>query len=201
MENNDFTDTLEYWNRRYREGGLSGRGSCGEYAEIKNKLINSFIVEKNVSSVIEFGCGDGNVLARAEYPHYIGLDIAEGAVLLCKEKFKNDKTKSFFWYNPDCFIDNQNIFSADLALSLEVIFHLVEDKVYKQYMTHLFSAAKKYVIILSSNSEDKLVTGPHVKHRKFTDWVEDNCPEWKLAEKIVHPDQETNFSDFYIFKK
>ena len=36
---------------------------------------------------------------------------------------------------------------AELALSLDVIYHLVEDTVYESYMGQLFDSATKYVIV------------------------------------------------------
>lgn len=201
MNNDTFAGTNAYWNKRYKEGGNSGKGSYGFYADIKNDYINRFIKTHGIQSVIEFGCGDGNVLAKAEYPRYIGLDIAKGAIQLCKEQYKGDKTKSFFWYDPDAFVDNHGVFLSDLALSLEVIFHLVEYEVFDAYMRNLFAASSKYVIILSSDDPNARITGPHVVHRKFTDWIATNRPDFKQIDYLEHPEQEINFSNFYAFEK
>lgn len=43
---------------------------------------------------------------------------------------------------------------ADLSLSLDVIYHLVEDEVFETYINTLFKSARRYVIIYSSNSDD-----------------------------------------------
>ena len=86
----------------------------------------------------EFGCGDGHQLLLAQYPRYIGLDISKTAIGLCKRKFSGDPTKSFFAYDGDCFVDRAGVFAADLAMSLDVVYHLVEDPTFESYMTHLF---------------------------------------------------------------
>ena len=197
-----FSGSKEYWERRYKSGGTSGEGSYGKLAEFKAEVINSFIKNNKINSVIEFGCGDGNQLSLFEIPNYIGLDVSETAIKMCIERFKNDKTKSFFLYDPNCFVDNHSLFKADLTLSLDVIYHLVEDHIYETYMKHLFSASKKYVIIYSSDTdENPLIQSPHCKNRKFTKWVETNLPEWKLIQKIKNKYPNESMCDFFIYKR
>jgi hypothetical protein len=106
-------------------------------------------VETNIKSAMEFGCGDGNNLSLIKYPKYIGLDISPTAIKICINKFKNDLSKSFYVYNSLAFRDNQNLFISELCLSLDVIFHLVEDELFTKYMNDLFEASDKYVIIYS----------------------------------------------------
>ena len=91
---------------------------------------------------MEFGCGDGHQLALADYPCYIGLDVSAAAIRLCKDRFSDDRTKSFFLYDGECFVDRVGLFSADLGISLDVVYHLVEDAVFDAYMRHLFESIK-----------------------------------------------------------
>ena len=63
-----FSGTINYWEDRYRTGHDSGAGSSGRLAAFKAEFLNGLVADHNVSSVIEFGCGDGRQLALAEYP-------------------------------------------------------------------------------------------------------------------------------------
>ena len=204
-----FTGSQEYWESRYARGGTSGAGSYGKLAEFKAEVLNSFVKDNGISSVIEFGCGDGNQLALADYPAYVGLDVSKTAIEMCKERFGDDKTKSFFLYEPDSFVDAHSAFKAELALSLDVIYHLVEDRIFELYMKYLFSAAEKFVIIYSSDSdENRPFQAPHVRHRRFSEWIKTNLPEWKLARRIENKypsleiDSRTGIcADFFIYEK
>ena len=197
-----FPGSKKYWENRYKRGGNSGAGSYGKLAEFKAEVINDFIKEKGISTAIEFGCGDGYQLSLFKIPRYIGLDVSRTAIKLCIERFKEDKSKSFFLYDPECFLDNLHVFKTELALSLDVIFHLVEDHIFEAYMNHLFSAAEKYVIIYSSNTdENPWYAPPHCRHRKFTDWVEKNKPEWRLIKVIKNRYPNESLSDFYIYER
>ena len=155
--------------------------------------------DNNIKSVIEFGCGDGNQLSLFSFPNYIGLDVSTTAIKLCMKRFKDDKMKSFFLYDSECFEDNHSIFKADLALSLDVIYHLIENSIFELYMKHLFSSSNKYVIFYSDdiNTNQKY----HEKHRQFSKWVEVNLPKWKLINKIKNRYPNESCADFYIYKK
>lgn len=203
-----FPGSQAYWESRYANGGTSGGGSYGELAIFKAEVLNNFVGNHMLQSVIEFGCGDGNQLAIAQYPTYIGLDVSKTAIQLCKEHYQNDQTKSFFLYDSEHFVDNLSIFKADLALSLDVLYHLVEEKIFGLYLQHLFAAAERYVIIYSSNQPNNPHRyEPHVRHREFTKWVEKYQTEWELVEHIpnkfpVSQNQPTgSFADFYIYQK
>jgi len=199
-----FQGSKKYWEKRYSTGGNSGCGSYNELAEFKAEIINNFVSENDVSTVIEFGCGDGNQLELAKYKAYLGLDVSNTIINLCKEKFSSDPTKSFK------LVSEYNGETAELAMSLDVIFHLIEDKVYHDYMKRLFSAAEQYVIFCSSNFDDKKFGkywGSHFKNRKFTKWMEKNITDWSLVKLIpnIYPYNEEektgSVSDFYIYKK
>lgn len=201
-----FPGTKNYWRQRYSVGGDSGPGSQNEIAEFKAEILNNFVLEHGVRSVIEFGCGDGQQLALYQFPTYIGLDVTTEAIQLCSHRFRDDLSKSFFLYESDGFVDNHKLFSAELAISIEVVFHLVEDQVFERYMRDLFGAAERFVIIFSSNDEGR-ISAPHVRHREFTRWIEENQPNWRIATKICNrypyrPENGTgSFSDFFIFEQ
>jgi SAM-dependent methyltransferase len=205
--NQKFSSSQEYWSERYANGGNSGRGSYGRLAEFKAQVINNIVSSEGVRRVIEFGCGDGNQLALSKYPEYIGLDVAPGAIELCTRRFHDDQTKSFFLYNSSCFADNLGVFRSDLALSLDVIIHLVEDSVFDTYMSHLFRCGLRLVLIYSSN-EDKQTSLAHVRDREFLAWITANCPEWQLTREIPNPfpfskddPENTSTAGFYLFTR
>lgn len=203
-----FPGSQAYWEQNYARGGNSGAGSYGEQADFKAEVLNQFVQTHNIQSVIEFGSGDGNQLSLANYPKYIGLDVSKTAIQLCMNRFDGDATKSFYFYDPDHFVDNARLFHADLAISLEVIFHLIEDVVFDQYMRYLFAAADRYVIVFSSNTDQtSYLEAAHYKNRRFSVWVENHCPNWTLNEVIPNRypfDEKTragSTSDFYIYAK
>jgi len=196
-----FPGSAAYWERRYAAGGTSGPGSYGELAQFKANVLNTFVSEHSIASVIEFGCGDGNQLALSRYPGYIGLDVSRSAITRCLKRFREDPSKSFFLYDPDYFLDHARVFHADLALSLVVLYHLVEDQVYETYLRQLFTASDRWVVIYSSN-EDRASPEPHVRHRRFSDWVALREPEFRLHHVIPHTDGPGySPADFHIYAR
>jgi hypothetical protein len=175
--------SADYWERRYSRGGTSGDGSYGEKAAHKATEINRMVRECGARTVIELGCGDGNQLTMADYPSYLGLDVSRTAIEMCLSRFEGDQTKSFLWYSGDHFRVTSDWLAADVVLSLEVIFHLVEDDVFERYMQSLFAMSRGQVIICSSDRDD-LPRAPQERHRRFTEWVAANQPGWKQVEYI-----------------
>lgn len=196
-----FHGSADYWDQRYRAGGTSGAGSYGRLAAFKAEVLNDFVRARGIRSVIEFGCGDGAQLALAEYPAYVGIDVSPAAVTLCTERFAQDPTKHFYLASavpPGPF---------DLVLSLDVIYHLVENATFDAYMRGLFDQATDHVVIYASD-RDAAGPSPHVRHRAFTPWVARNRPDWRHAETVPNrypfdaadPD-ETSFADFHFFER
>jgi hypothetical protein len=200
-----FPGTIGYWEARYREGGTSGPGSEGVLAAFKAEFLNGFVERHAVASVMELGSGDGRQLALARYPRYTGLDVSPAALRRCRERFDTDPTKSFFLYDPSCFVDRERRFRADLALSLDVLYHVVETELYEKYLADLFGMGDRFVVIYSSNLDREV--SPYIRHREFTRWVADRAPAWSLREHVPnrHPFRgdfdSGSIADFYVYER
>jgi hypothetical protein len=114
--------------------------------------------------------------------------------------FRGDSTKQFR------LVRRYSGERAELGLSLDVIYHLVEDGVYEQYMRTLFDAAERYVIVYSSDTEDNRgFEGTHIRHRCFGAWVRAHRPAWRLLRRIPNRYPFTgnprtgSFADFHVF--
>ncbi len=197
-----FTTSEEYWIRRYASGGNSGSGSYNRLAEFKARVLNEFVRQEGIGSVIEFGCGDGNQLRLAEYPSYLGFDVSPRAVAACREIFATDATKAFK------LVGEYAGETADATFSLDVVYHLVEDGAYHEYMARLFDAARRFVVVYSSDTDEQQVPqAPHVRHRRFSAWVKEQRPEWRLRAHLPNEfpyrgdAEEGSLADFYIFEK
>nr|WP_294517243.1 class I SAM-dependent methyltransferase [uncultured Rhodopila sp.] len=190
-----------YWDMRYRRGGHSGAGSSGHLAQFKADIVNRIVCRHGIASVIEYGCGDGRQLQLAEYPgSYVGLDVSPEAIRLCSERFAGDPGKHFLAATEDPG-------TADMTLSLDVIFHLVEDETFHRYMHQLFGHALRFVLIYSSDYD---FTPPdvHVRHRKFSAWIAENAPDWQRVLHIPNPypfdpraPDDTSFADFHVYAR
>lgn len=198
----------KYWNDRYAKGGNSGAGSYGRLAVFKAHYLNYFCWANNVQTVIEIGSGDGNQVSLSAYPSYLGFDVSLASVELCKKMYGDDKTKQFR------VLGDYSGEHAELVLSLDVVYHLVEESTFHDHMRLIFDASDKYVVIYSSNTsvqDENLHDGkgvpPHVRHRRFHDWIESNRPDFELISEVPNPypfnakdPKNTSFSDFYVYK-
>ena len=198
-----FDGSADYWERRYRQGGNSGAGSYNRLAEFKAQILNDLVAKHQLGSVIEFGCGDGAQLELCHYSSYVGVDVSWTVIEQVRRRFISQPNFAFL-HSSEVTAENR----ADLALSLDVIYHLVEDETFHAYMQRLFASAEKFVAIYASNKDDRSTGTPHVRHREFTQWVEKNRADFKLTEIIPNRypfdpknADETSFADFYIYRR
>lgn len=196
-----------YWRNRYKAGRNSGSGSYGRLAVYKAHVVNLIVHQNDISNVIELGCGDGNQAELFEIDQYHGIDVSPHVIEHCKEKFKNRSDWIFSlsgsfskWERPSILYD--------MSISLDVIYHLVEDDKFEEYMNELISFSKRWVLIYSSDEDRKSDVG-HVRHRKYSRWLEENAPEFRLYEHWRNPYEtddpngtlRTTFAFFSLYKR
>jgi len=191
--------SAEYWDARYSGGGTSGAGSYGRLAAYKAAFINGIIEINHIQHVADFGCGDGHLLSMLRPVAYTGLDVSPTALAQCAIQFPG------YVFMP--FSRASDLQASDLCLSIDVIYHLIEDHVFAAYMEAVFSRATRLVLIYASDV-DLDWPAPHVRHRHFTKHVATHFPEWRLCAHLPSPypfdpsaPDETSFSDFFVYAR
>lgn len=179
----------EYWENRYSKGGNSGLGSYGSSASLKASVINTIIDKHSIKTINDYGHGDGNNITLLKgYKQYTGYDVSKSAYDICTLKFKDDTSKTFIH-------TKEQFKKADLALSLDVLYHLIEDEVYEDYLTNLFSKTK-YVLIYAQDFDGDVSL--HCKSRKFTTYIKKTFPAFTHIDTI---DGSHDKVKFYLYKK
>jgi hypothetical protein len=201
-----FRGSEDYWVDRYAAGGNAGFGSQKELADFKAAFLRDFVADGAVASCIEYGCGDGDQLDRIAFPDsvasYLGFDVSPDAIDRCRDRFAGDATKRF------ALTGEYANEIAELTLSIDVLYHLVEDAVFDAYMGRLFTSASRFVIIYSSNTEEQdAVQAPHVRHRAFENWIATHAEDWRLLRRVVNPVSRPSdvraetWADFYVYER
>lgn len=201
-----------FWENRYASGGNSGKGSYGRLALYKANIINSLISEFNINSIIELGCGDGNQTSLLEHDvDYLGLDISPTVIEQNLKTFFLDQKKDFLLFDSNR-IKNIGVFlNADMAISLDVLYHLVELNTFESYLSTLFAVAKQYVVIYASDDEGIKVNSPHIFIRAFTPYITEHFKDFQLVRSIKNeyysnqPSEcdtgEYTWSDFFVYER
>jgi Methyltransferase domain len=190
-------DYKAYWNRRYAQGGNSGDGSYGILAAYKADLINQFIKDKGIKSVIEFGCGDGSNLSLYHCESYLGMDVAASSVRLCIDKYQKDAHRSFMVYDPPHY--KNNFFQADLVMSLDVLYHIIDEDDFQKSLQDIFSTAAKYVIlytILHPAKDDSI----HIKRRDTLAYLK-QFDHFRIARIDENPHAQLSAAQFIFLER
>lgn len=198
-------DVKNYWETRYYNGGNSGRGSYGSFREFKLSVINQFIEKHTIGSLVDIGCGDGSIAEGIVVPGYTGLDISASAVEKCRTRIKNAGKACKHFYTLDDIPAAVKDKKFHISMSIDVLYHLVDDKLFEEHMKMLFEFASEWVIIYSPDKDNDPGTVEHIKHRRFTQYISDKYPDWVLKYVIKNSctlprDVPRNsFADFFIY--
>lgn len=196
-------DASNYWEERYAANGTSGDGSVGRLARFKADYINARIEDVGAKSAIEFGCGDGDQLELYDVDRYVGLDVSRSIIARCGKRFASDPTKSFFVYDGTAFYDHAGVMASDVAISIDVTYHIVDEQVLLTYFDHLFGAGRSAVIIYTTDFD--LAESAHIRHRKLAPYFEKFSRDFTLTESVPNAfsgtgEQESN-AMFFMFKR
>lgn len=184
--------SADYWRRRYEAGRTSGPGSTGRLARYKAEFINALVAERGVDSVIEFGSGDGEQARLFDFPRYTGVDVAPQVVDLARRQFSDRPGWRFVTLDEYRSRPSRH----DLAMSLDVVYHLVEDEVFARYMACLTGAAERYVLVYASDHDATPKKKPaHVRHRAYSRWMAEHAPQFEAVGTWDNPFPYTEGAD------
>jgi len=193
-------DSATYWEKRYRSGRKAGAGSYGLLAHMKAAFVNRFVEANAITSILDLGCGDGFQTSLLVGIPYLGVEISPTILAQLYKSCEDPPPRRFVLL--DALAGEPR---RDLGLSLDVVYTLVEDDVFAAHLRRLFLYARRCVIIYSSN-KDIPYAGSHIRHRRFTDFVAAELPEWRLVAHVPNPYPldarrlaETSFADFFVF--
>ena len=199
-----YIDARNYWEDRYYYGGNSGKGSYAKDAIQKANFLNDTMLNYGLKNIIDISCGDGNNLKLFKSEFYIGIDVSKTIVEKNILSFKSYKNKLFFFlYKNYSKIINEinNLIKNDgsIIVSFDVIFHLVEDVVYKEHINAINNIKAQYCIITSSDKNiDYNLKVPHVKHRNYSNDLKRNGWSMIDSQKIIG---DRDKREIKLFKK
>lgn len=182
-----------YWNQRYLQGRTSGEGSEGDRAIVKAKYINELIYDKGIYTIADWGAGDGHVLSMVTLEtDYLGIDISRVAIDRLRREWHGVPRRKFLTLDEARGVE----IDVDLAMSLDVIFHCIDQPTYEEHLRRLFGSSHRFVLIHSLD-KDRGRTARHVRWRHFTPDVARIAPEWVLMEQTAGPSE----IGFYLYRK
>lgn len=184
-------DYKQYWEKRYKNGGNSGEGSRGYEADFKADIVNDIIVEFDIKTIFEMGVGDYYQLSLYDgFDKFVGYDISPTVLEICKNKSDNNKHS---------FVDTIPDEKFDMTMSIDVLYHLIDDDDFDSYMTNLFELSEEYVLIYATNQSDNEGWDEHIKHRVFTDWIKTNTDAQQIH-KFKEPNGLFSHKSFWLYK-
>ena len=187
-------NSSSYWESRYKTGGNSGWGSHDiEHVKFKFDYVNNLIDKHQCKKIFDYGCGDANQMKGFDgYETYLGYDVSK--FIIEKNKLSNNE---FVEFTSDINILSDKSF--DLSISLDVVYHLVEDVVYMDYLKRLFNSSNLVTIYTTDISGKN--NAPHCEFRSINQYVENNQKDFKLVDTKYWKGGGDNKLAFYTYIK
>ncbi|MCP4397973.1 MAG: methyltransferase domain-containing protein [bacterium] len=144
-----------------KKGFYSGRGSEDYNTREYIEFVNNFISTKNISKIVDFGCGDFRVGGKINLKNlnYVGIDIVDKLIKSNNKMFKENNVE----FIKKDIVDDE-LPDGDLCLIRQVLQHLSNEDI-KQVLLKL----KKYKYVLITDGLPQ--KNPNIKNiNKPTDY-------------------------------
>lgn len=171
---------VAWWETWYAAGGDAGPGSRDEQAQWKADFVNRFVQEHQIISLFDYGCGSGEQACLLRVSQYVGYEPSPTARNRAKARCLNDPTRTFS--------GTPIGHTAELALSMDVLYHLLADWEHDSYLKNLFASATRYVLIYTTRDSS----------HDFPDHIRHRPPPADWTEQIDSPDPTSNCS-FFVY--
>jgi len=130
---------MNYWDKRYADGGNSGCGSTGHLREWKWNTIKRFV--ESIDEVIDVGCGDLSFWDTTTLPEgYVGIDASEVIITKNKLQYPNARFYKSMSSAPLGIV-------APIVFCFDMLFHIMDDDVYKGTIENLCRMSSDYIFI------------------------------------------------------
>lgn len=153
--------SIDFWKNRYLIGGNSGLGSRNDLLYFKTNFLNNFIKEKNIKSVLDFGCGDLYVANLLEVDNYTGIDIFD----FNRESHLNLVT---------CEFDKYVGAKVDAVFCLDVLYHILKDE--QDYMIrsldNMMEHANRFLVVYAQDSRIEKLDFEYKGHLYNSKWIQ-----------------------------
>jgi hypothetical protein len=168
----------EYWDRRWRYGPPCP-GSNGAEAVAKAEWVNAVVRDLDVKTMVDGGCGDGSQALMFDVPVYLGVEVAESAYRFAARRLRACPNRAVVLAAPG----TQLSVRADLSASLDVVFHLVDEYEYEEWLGNVFGSGRRFVAVHGTNYESE--PEAHMRHHAI---VDDAPREFRLIEQADDPE-------------
>ena len=145
---------IEYFNNRSLKGHKSGWGSVGQWGELKRGMLD-FIWP--FQSMLDIGCGDMIYLSSFK-PfvdnnfYYLGVDGSSDVITKARRKYPS---RGFFQSTISDMIKTDMNKSHEVIVCYDVLFHIIEDALYKNLLRWLFTSSAKHILLTYLRVDEK----------------------------------------------
>lgn len=153
---------IRYYQRRFwaNDSGSSGPNSAYEYTHRLRAGLADFLVNYDIESICDAGCGDANLFRYLDLGgrQYIGMDCVPDMIADNQKRFQSESNMRFILGD----VVSDPLPKADVILCRDVVHYLPNDMIW-QWLHNCVSSGSRYVLVthnthsaLSANSPTQI---------------------------------------------
>ena len=142
-------EALEFWNKQFKENGNVGWGSVPQFEWFQKKQDALESIANKDLKILEIGCGDFSVLKDVFLRNpmrYTGID---GSIEMIEhnKKLIQGSTDIEFIHKQFSDLVKEKVSDFSVIIAFDVLFHIVDDKLYTDLVKWIFAQKAKYVLL------------------------------------------------------
>lgn len=209
-----YREPRRYWERRHRHAGeslegvgLQGLGPTGNAEDYEEKwrqirhILKDLAADKS-ASLLDAGCGIGWFSSRAADMGFNveGVDFSAEAIRTARQNVG----PAVQWHVSE-LADFQSGRSYEIVMCIDVLFHIVDDRVWDESVRNLGALASDYLLIQEELTDQRKpladFSRTHLRRRVKQDYL-DALQGFELAahHQYLLPAQETS-KDILVFRR
>lgn len=174
LHRSSFANSL-FWDYRYvvNPDLGSGIGSRGKVLAEKKKILQPLISFFKEKQVIDFGCGDLELMKDFEFKYYTGIDVSEESIRISRLK------------RPDWryFLDSEGDYEQetyDLSICFDVLIHQSTREDYDNLVMKLLTITSEFSIIGAYDKKPKYTSSITFYYESISRSIKNVCPKAHL---------------------
>lgn len=148
-------ETLEFWNKRFKEEGNVGWGSIPQFEWFQKKQDALESVLQPGFHVVDMGCGDFTILKDIIQKNSVSYCGFDGSSEMINHNIENYKIEQVEFINKSFSDLIKEKITCDVLTCFDILFHIVDDKLYKDIVKWIFTQKAKYVLLTYHEIEEK----------------------------------------------
>jgi 2-polyprenyl-3-methyl-5-hydroxy-6-metoxy-1,4-benzoquinol methylase len=182
-----------HFEKNYLNNKGSGKGSVGLVRKYVHKIMQTYLLDYELYSFIDFGCGDLALWYKNPPKLYTGLDFAENIQIINRRNHLNK------FITQDLTVPLK--INADVVVCYNVLYHIIDEEEFLKILNNLCLSSNSYIFIYTWWLEPKKYDKSFQHFRELKKYFYVFSANGFKFDKVFWDSAIDSYGAFYTFRK